>query len=66
MSNPLHRTPQLLARYDHGGFDFHYHGSYAFVGRRGDEAKTPVYVVAVKQDIFRCAVLVFGWNFFFG
>lgn len=48
-------TPQLLARYDHGGFDFRMHGSYAFVGRRRDAARTPVFVVAVKQSIYRWA-----------
>ena len=58
---------QLLARYDHGGFDFRMHGSYAFVGRRRDAARTPVFVVAVKQSIYRWAFwgsdlrLLNGW-----
>jgi hypothetical protein len=55
----------LLAEYEHGGFDFHYHGSYSFVakskpessegGREGGRAageSLSTYVVAVKQDIY--------------
>ncbi|EWM22288.1 Stress-induced protein SRP1/TIP1 [Nannochloropsis gaditana] len=31
-------TLELLAEYEHGGFDFHYHGSYSFVAKSKPES----------------------------
>lgn len=41
---------QLLARYDHGQFDFRFHGSYAF---SASNSSATSFLVAMKDKLYR-------------